>query len=48
METQGLNVANELVEGSVKEYGDTKEKTQKSIRKTLSCSLAQKRKKSKY
>jgi hypothetical protein len=37
MKTQGLKLANEWVEGSVKEYGDTKEKKQQSIRNKLSC-----------
>jgi hypothetical protein len=37
MKTQGLKLANEWVEGCVKEYGDTTEKKQQSIRKKLSC-----------
>jgi hypothetical protein len=37
MKTQRIKLANEWVEGSVKKYGDTKEKKQQSIRKRLSC-----------
>jgi hypothetical protein len=37
MKTQGPKLANEWVEGSVKEYSDTKEKKKQSIRKKLSC-----------